>query len=385
MNDDDHELLEYAVAIAPTLAAQSVSIERERRIPQCVADELADLGMFRMLVPRDLGGFEVHPATMVRVLATLAQGDAACAWHVMTGATNGVLSAYLPHDTATAVWADNPTVIMAGVFAPAGRATPVDGGYQLSGRWPFASGCDNASWLMGGGLVMGEHGTRLLENGKPEIRSFLFPAAEVKIEDTWDVAGLCGTGSHHIAVDSITVPSDHTCCLLSDAPQHDGALYRFPVFGLLAAGVAAVGLGIARAAIDACTQLAKDDKRGARKLAEQELMQHELAKAEGELRSGEALLLRTCDDTFRVARVGELALRQRALLRLAATQATRHAVRAVDAMYQAGGGTALYRSSSLQRHFRDVHAVTQHIMVSAHTDKTVGRVLLDVPTDVSQL
>lgn len=382
-----HKLLERATELVPRLSGRSEEIERARRVPQALADELAELGMFRMLVPRELRGFEVSPRVMVRVLAELARGDAACGWHVMTGATNGLLSAYLPREAAQAVWAENPRVVTAGVFAPAGRATPVEGGYRLSGRWPFASGCQNASWLMGGGLVMGEGGPRMLEEKQPEIRSFLFEAEHARVIDTWDVAGLCGTGSHHIEVADVFVPEARTCRLVGDAPRHAGPLYRFPVFGLLAAGVAAVGLGIGRAAIDAFSALAREKKAfgGGRALAEQELAQREVARAEGELASGEALLLGTCDETFAAAGERLLTLRERALLRLAATQAVRHAVRAVDAMYHAGGGTALYRASSLQRHFRDIHAVTQHVMVSPQIDKTVGRVLLGVETDVSQL
>ena len=278
-------------------------------------------------------------------------------------------------------------MITAGVFAPAGRAEVEAGGYRLSGRWPFASGCENASWLMGGGLVMTEAGPRKLSDGKPEIRSFLFQREHVRIDDTWDVSGLCGTGSHHIEVEDISVPEELTCCLLGDAPRHDGPLYRFPVFGLLAAGVAAVGLGIGRAAIDAFSELARTKKSfgGGRTLAEQEQPQREVARAEAELSSGQATLLDACDRAMAMASDGEIPLEQRARLRLAACQATRQAVRATDAMYHAGGGTALYRSSSLQRHFRDVHAVTQHIMVSPNVERTVGRVLLGVPTDVSQL
>lgn len=226
-----------------------------------------------------------------------------------------------------------------------------------------------------------------IENDRPEIRAFLFPAGEARVIDTWDVSGLCGTGSHHVEVEDIEVPEERTCRLTDDAPQHDGPLYRFPVFGLLAAGVAAVGLGIARASIDAFSALATKKKSfgGGRTIAHGESVQQAVARAEGDVAAATALLRGACDDAYRRAEDGELDLHTRAALRLAATHATRLAVRATDAMYDAGGGTALYRSSPLQRHFRDIHALTQHIMVSQLTYKTVGRVFLGIDTDVSQL
>lgn len=381
------DLVHRALDLVPTLRAQSESIERDRRVPLALAQQLAAAGLFRMLVPRSLGGFEAHPNVFVDVLATLGRGDGAAAWCVMTGSTTSLVGAYLPKEAAASLYADDPEVIMAGVFAPLGRAEPVEGGYRLTGRWPFASGSENASWRLGGGLVMQDGGPRKLPSGQPEIRSFFFRAEESTIHDTWHTAGLCGTGSHDMEVEDVFVPADRSTCVLADVPQHEGPLYRFPIFGLLAAGVAAVGLGIARAAIDDLRQLAQTKKSfgGKRSMADQELVQVEVARAEGELRAGEALLRQTCDEVWISATKGELSLADRASLRLAATQATRAAVRSVDAMYQTGGGAALYRTSPLQRHLRDVHTVTQHIMVSPATMKTVGRVLLDVPTDVSQL
>jgi indole-3-acetate monooxygenase len=374
------QLIDRAQGLVPSLREQRARIEAARRVPADVAGTLAEAGMFRMLLPRDLGGLEVAPHTFVEVLSILAAGDAASGWHVMTGATTTLLSAYLPVEAAKTIWAE-PTTITAGVFAPLGRATPSDGGYRLSGRWPFFSGCDNASWCMGGALVMDGQAPRRLESGSAEIRSLFFPADRAERHDTWNTTGLRGTGSHDLEVSDLFVPAEHTTCVLVDAPRHSGALYRFPIFGLLAAGIAAVGLGIARACIDDFVELTTRRRR----LAERELVQLELAKAEGELRAGTALLRSTCDNIAKHAEAGELPVTDRAALRLAATQASRCAVRAVDAMYHAGGGAALYAESPLQRHFRDVHTLTQHIMVAPTSLRTVGRVLLDIETDVSQL
>jgi alkylation response protein AidB-like acyl-CoA dehydrogenase len=379
------ELIARAEEMVSALREGAEASEAARRVPADVARLLARAGMFRMLVPRHLGGLEVQPRQLVRVLATLARGDAAAAWCVMTGATTSLMSAYLEPSSAETIWS-RQTLITAGVFAPQGRAVPVDGGYRLSGRWHFASGCDNAAWLMGGALVFDGDQPRE-RDGRPEILSLFFPAHQARILDTWDVAGLCGTGSHDIAVDDIVVPEEHTARVMSEPPRCDGTLYRFPIFGLLAAGVAAVGLGIARTAIDDFMALATRKKGFSRRrtLADQELVQLEVAKAEGELRAAEALLLHACAQCWQQAEVAELTLHDRALLRLAACQAVRGCVRAVDAMYHAGGGTALYRKSPLQRHLRDMHTLTQHLMVSPGTLRTTGRVLLGIDTDASQL
>jgi len=264
-----------------------------------------------------------------------------------------------------------------------GRAIPVDGGYRLSGRWPFTSGVENSSLRLGGALVFEGVKPRLLPSGEPEIRSFFVRADQSAVIDTWKTSGLKGTGSHDMVVEDIFVPDSHTACVLTDAPTESGPLYRFPLFGLLALGVSAVGLGIARASLDEIAELATRKKRGRRSLGETELAQLRMAEAEGELRAAEALIGTTIDDVW--SGEGTLDARDRASLRLAATHAARAAARVVDAAYHLGGGTSIYESSPLQRHFRDVHTMTQHIMVNEISLKPVGRVLFGLPTDLTQL
>ncbi len=383
---DSQQLLARAQQWVPRLREHSADIERGRRVPAELAAQLARSGMFRMLLPHSLNGYEASAEQMVRTLATLAEGDAAVAWCVMTGVTTSLLSAYLDQTVAQRLWADDPDLIMAGVFAPRGKALAVEGGYRLSGRWSFTSGCQNASWVNLGALVVAANGSRDSQEGRPQLRSLFVPAAELRVIDTWDVMGLCGTGSHDVQLDDVFVPAERTASVMNDKPQHPGALYRFPIFGLLASGVAAVALGVARAAVDAVKQLAHEKRSfGGRSLAKQEAVQLGVAHAEAELSAGRAWLLQSCAEATAAAEQGALGLAQRATLRLAATHATRCARQAVDRMYQLGGGSALYRRSPLQRHFRDIATVTQHIMVAPASDKTVGRVLLGVETDVSQL
>ena len=375
-------LVRDAVGRQESLRALSEEIERARRVPQSLGAELAQAGHYRMLVPASLGGGEVHAQEFVDVLRALGRGDSATAWTVMTGATTGLLAAYLPREGAEELFSD-PTTIYAGVFAPMGRAIPIDGGYRLSGRWPFTSGVENALVRLGGGLVYEGDKPRVLASGQPEIRSFFVRADQSSVIDTWKTSGLRGTGSHDMVVEDIFVPRDHTACVFTDAPSESGTLYRFPLFGLLALGVSAVGLGIARASLDALGELATAKKRGRRSLAETELAQLRLAEAEGELRAAEALIGATIDQVWSGDEI--LDVHDRASLRLAATHAARTSARVVDVAYHLGGGSSIYESSPLQRHFRDVHTMTQHIMVNEVSLKPVGRVLFGLPTDLAQL
>lgn len=376
-----------AVALRPAIEAAAAAGEQNRRLEAELVRAFADAGLFRLCVPRALGGLEVDPLTLVTTIEAVAQADGAAGWCVMIGATTGVVSAYLEPQAAARIYAD-PQLVTGGVFAPRGKAVTVPGGYRVSGRWPFASGCQHCGWLMGGCIVLDDDRPRLQANGQPDPVMLLFPAEQATIHDTWHVAGLCGTGSHDIEVNDLFVPLDLAVSLVSDTAHAPGALYRFPVFGLLAMGIAGVALGIARCAIDDAVQLAQIKQPGGsrRSLAERGATQSAVAQAEAKLRSARAFLLTTLEETW--AELGDgspMSLQRRALLRLAATHATDSAAAVVDAMYTLGGGTSIYRASRLQRCLRDIHVVTQHIMVGQPTYELSGRFLLGLDADVSQL
>jgi alkylation response protein AidB-like acyl-CoA dehydrogenase len=241
---------------------------------------------------------------------------------------------------------------------------------------------------MGSALVMAGDGVSTLPDGTPEIRSLFFDAADSKVLDTWHVMGLSGTGSHDVAVEDLFVPADRTTCVFTERPRHDGALYRFPIFGLLATGVCSVGLGIAQAALGEITRIAKTKRSrgGQKQMTEQEHVQLELATATGELSAARAYLHTTLDAVWQRAHDGAaLSDRDRAELRLAATHAAGAAAQVVRRCYELGGGASPWLASPLQRHFRDVHVMTQHVMVGAQTKKPIGRILLDLPTRTADL
>jgi alkylation response protein AidB-like acyl-CoA dehydrogenase len=376
-----------AEQIAGTLRAASDRIESARSLPPDVVGALVREGFTRLCVPRSLGGPELHPAELVATLETLAEADGSAGWCAMIASTSSVLAAYLPPDAAKLVYGE-ARAVSGGVFAPRGVAVRTAGGFRVSGRWAFASGCTHCTWLMGGCFVEGPAGRETIGGAIPDIRLLLFPREEAKILDTWDVAGLAGTGSHDIEVRDLFVPEGRDVSLLGDRPREVGALYAIPPFALLSVGVAAVGLGIARRAIGELAALAraKTPVFGQRRLAERPVTQSRVAEATAELAGARAGVLAAVDRAWRTATAGEtLGTSERATLRAASTHAVRAAARIAAAMFDLGGGGAVYRTSPLQRCLRDAHVVKQHAMVGEGTFELAGRVLLGIDGDTSLL
>jgi alkylation response protein AidB-like acyl-CoA dehydrogenase len=381
------DILAAARTLQPVVRERAADIEAARRLPADLARDFAHAGLFRLVVPASIGGLEAEPAVLMQAIETIAQADASAGWCVMIGATSGLSAAYLEPAVARELYSD-PMVISGGSNTPTGRARIEGDGYRLSGRWPWVSGSANCRWLKGISVVMEGDAPRLLDNGMPDARMMIFPADSARLIDTWQVAGLCGTGSGDMEVSDILVPRERTYSLVNDAPREPGALYRFPAFGLLAMGIAAVALGNARAAIDDFVTLAggKKPQGSKRTLAERGAAQAELAKVEAVVRSARAFYYEAIGEAWRKASQGEpIGIDERAGLRLAATHATRSCADAVRALYEQGGGSVLYSSHPLQRRFRDAYAATQHLMIAPPSWELAGRVLMGLPTDASML
>lgn len=374
-------------ALAPAIRGRAAEIEQGRRVPLDLIQGLAEAGAFRLCIPHAQGGIEADVQTLLDVIEEVARADGSAGWVVMIGATSGLVSGYLPSDVATEIFGD-PQVVTGGVFAPRGQAVVVDGGYRATGRWAFGSGSEHCRWLLGGCVVIEDGKPKLIGRGVPDSRMMFFPASEVRIVDTWTVSGLRGTGSHDLEVADVFVPANRAVSLITDRPRTDGPLYRFPVFGLLALGIAAVATGIARTAIEELVKIAggKMPTGSARKLGERGVIQMQVAQAEAALESSRAWLRAAVADAWEAAAIGQaIPVAQRTTLRLAATEATIRAAKAVDLMYEAGGGTSIYATSPLQRCFRDVHVATQHAMVAQSTYELTGRLLLGLDTDSAML
>ncbi len=380
------DLVAAARGFQAELARRAEEIERARRLPRDLSERFARAGLYRSCVPEAYGGLELPPAPTMEAIETLARADGSAAWVVFIGATSGSMLAYLPEAAAREIFARRET-LLGGVFAPRGQAVPVEGGFRVNGRWQWGSGTENADWIAGGCQILRDGRPELMPNGAPRSHMMLAPAAEVEILDTWYVSGLCGTGSTDFAMRDVFVPHSRVVGLVGGRAI-ERPLYAFPQFGLLAMGIAAVALGLARAAIDALVELAgaKTPQGSARSLAERQSTQSDVAVAEALLRSARAFFYESVERAWQSAcAAGRIDVDERRDLRLATTHAVRSCARAVDLMYHLAGGSSVYAHSPLQRIFRDVHVATQHMMVAPATLELTGRLFLGLETETSLL
>ncbi|HET6472333.1 MAG TPA: acyl-CoA dehydrogenase family protein [Pseudomonadales bacterium] len=380
------EFVAAAERLAPTFAARAADIEHARRIPADVSQAMAAAGFYRLFVPTAYGGHEVSPSEASRVFETLARADASCGWVAFIGATSGSVLARLPAEFAAELYRD-PSTLITGVFAPNGRAQIVDGGFRVNGRWQWGSGSQNAQWVLGGCLF--ERDGELLRSGSgvPRNHMLLFAPEQIHFHDTWHVTGLRGSGSLDFEVRDAFVPEARAVgYAIQENPSRP--LYQFPQFALLALGIGAVALGIARGAIDDLVALAGSKVRagGTASLASRVHAQIDVATAEATLRSARAFYYEAIDAAWTDATRGQpMSVERRRDMRLATTHSVQASVRVVDAMYTLAGGSSVYESSTLQRRFRDVHVATQHIMVAPTTLETVGRLMLGIETNTQML
>jgi alkylation response protein AidB-like acyl-CoA dehydrogenase len=379
------KILKKAHAWKPKLSERSGEIEKNQQLPQDLADSLANDGFYSILVPEAYGGSEIDPMTYVDLLQILAQGDASAAWCVMIGSTTGLVSGYVPEDVARSIFPSDKPTIHAGVFAPMGKATPEGDGYRVTGRWQWGSGSPNADYIWGGSTIFEDGKPRLLATGIPQSRMMMFEKKDVELLGTWDVSGLCGTGSTDFTVNDVFTAHTHSVDLVADKPI-DRPLYKFPVFGMLATGVCCVCLGIARASIDELVSFASaKTPQGTRKpLANRQDTQLSVSNAENKLRSAQAWLREAIVTAWDEAKSGDpISIEGRRNIRLAAVNAAQSSASVVTAMYELGGGTSVYKRSPLQRHFRDIHVATRHMMVGNVPLEQSGRHLLGLETDVT--
>jgi alkylation response protein AidB-like acyl-CoA dehydrogenase len=382
--------VERARALAPAIEAAADQIEEERRLLPAIVSALHDAGLYRLLLPRTLGGSEIDPVTFVRVIETIARADASTAWCLCQASGCSMSAAYLQPDVAREIFGDDPRAVLAWGPGPDARAVAVDGGYRVTGTWSFASGCRQANWLGGYCPITGPDGaTRRRGDGTADARTMLFPAASATIVDVWHVSGLRGTASDAFTVEGLFVP--HERAVLRDDPaerQYPGPLYCFPLGSLYASGFAGVALGIARASLDALVDLAveKTPRGFKRPLRDSAVIQSQVGRAEGQIRSARAFLLGSLAEIWAaVGRSGELTIEQRMLIRLAATYAIHEAKEVVDMAHHAGGATSIFTASAFDRRFRDMHAVTQQLQGRQAHLETVGQYVLGFPPDTAFL
>jgi alkylation response protein AidB-like acyl-CoA dehydrogenase len=391
--DADPRWIEAACALAPAIEAAADEIERERRLPVGLLDQMTGAGLFRMLVPSSLGGPECNLLTFSEVIEQIAKVDGSTAWCLGQGGGSAMVAGSMDRGAAETIFGDPRAIIAWGPGSS--TATIEDGGYRLSGRWQFASGGHHATWMGGTARIVNKDGSPHRDaNGAPEVRRLMFPASEASFTDVWHVSGLRGTGSDTYSVTDLFVSEAFAMpALASGIPLQDlrcepGPLYAFPLVLVYGIGFASVALGIARGALDAFVDLAQTKTaRGTDSvLREDGVIQHQVARAEADCLAARALLHAAIHDAWMVAPTdAPIPLEHRARLRLAATHAIHAAAQSVDTVYHAAGATAIFEDNRFERRFRDIHAVTQQGQGNQAHFKTVGQYLLGLELEPNVL
>jgi len=373
--------LAAARAIAPRFSARAREGERLRTMPPDLVAEVRAAGLFGLATPRALGGAELPPTAIVEVVEELCRADGSAGWTVLIGNSTAFLG-WLDPVVATELVGGQTDPVGAGVFAPTGRLTPVGTDrFGLTGRWSFCSGAAHADWFFNGALVDDGGAPRIVPGRGPDWRLAVVPASGVAVVDTWDAVGLRGTGSHDVTVRELPVPLEHTIAPFYEPARHDGPLWRFPFFTLVGTTLVGFPLGVARRALDELTRFAAVKVRppSTAPIAEDGDVQVALTRAEGGLQSARAFVLDALGALWDVACAGDVpTVEQRARFLLAAQQAMRAAVAAVDVAVGLGGMAALHADHPLQRCHRDIHAADQHIYFSQAAAKRYAKARLGI-------
>jgi 3-hydroxy-9,10-secoandrosta-1,3,5(10)-triene-9,17-dione monooxygenase len=387
---DFSEVIARAEKLVPVLARRARATEQLRRIPDETIAELRSSALLRILQPKRVGGLELPYEAIVRVTAILARGCGSTAWVMANLANHDFMLALWPREAQDEVWGtDAAALIGSALMFPPGRATKVPGGYRLSGRWKFSSGIDACNWTMLGGIASAD-------GELPDYRVFLLPVEDYKVIDTWHVAGLRGTGSNDVEVNDVFVPEHRALavsvmkgCAAPGAEVNPGPLYRLPVFDMFPYVVAAVSLGIAQGAV---ANFGEDTRHRVTSysttlLSDHATTQARLGEAAAAVDAAELILLTNCARAMALAQEQcILSPVEKVRLRRDGAYAARLCTRAVDLLFEAGGGELLYEDRMMQRAFRDIHAAQSHYVLAWDVAATTaGKFMLGIATDIPTL
>jgi len=379
--------LETARRLAPLIRSSAPETDAQRELPRPLFEAMADAGLFQLALPRALGGAEMDLPSYIQVIEEIGKADASTGWVTNQVAIFATYAARMPREAARAIWIDTPRSVVANTPLASAQAIVVPGGYRVTGRQGFSTGCRHASWLAAHATVT-EAGRHRLDEGQPELRYCFVPRAQAELLDTWQVRGMRGTGTHHFAVHDVFVPEERTVKSVTAPLLEPGPLYRVPRTLVFASGDASVALGTARSCIATFMELAttKTPRAMEALLRDQEMVQNEVGHAEALLRSARAFLTEAVGQLWaHLTATGELTLEHRATLRLATTHGIRVAGQVVDKMYNLAGATAVYESNPIQRSFQDVHVMSQHLQARLSHYELVGRHWLGLKIDETRL
>ena len=383
------ELLRRAAELRPLVRQRAQQTEQERRVSTEVTDALKQAGLYRAVQPRRFGGYELDLDELRQLAFEVGQGCASTGWCFGLGAANSWIVGMFAGEAQADVWGSAPDTLVAACIAPTGRATPVPGGYQLRGRWGFASNCDNSEWMSLGAMVdAGE--------GKPPRPMFLLvPAGQYQVIDNWHTVGLAGTGSKDIAIESDTFVPEHRGVSFADVLEqqapgcqvNDGALYRIPFLSDFPPMLANPAVAALRGAIDEFVEsVGTRATRGAfvaggSTVAQFGHVQSAVAEAEAAVDAAQLILQRDLRAATQLAaHGGKLSMQQRIEYRRGHAYAVRLCVNAINGLYDVVGGTGIHLDSGIQRAWRDINAVAHHISVNWNAVSTMyGQMRLGLP------
>jgi indole-3-acetate monooxygenase len=382
---DDACVLHAAIGLTEQIRAASEEIEQARRLPSNIAAAMKEAGVFGMAMPRLWGGPELDPLTQFRVIEALAMADGSVGWCAMIGCDSGYITAFLDQDVARSMYPD--VLVATGASATTtGQATRVRGGYRVSGRFPFVSGCHHCEWIWVGCIVSENDIPRVDRNGMPETRQCLLRLSQCEILDTWHTTGLRGTGSNDVAVRDQFVEEAHSFSFQDpELIKRAGPLYAFPF--MFMAKAPAPAIGIARRALDAfmegaATKPARRYKLGERieapkMLRDDVYVEDAAGRAETLLAAARAYYFDVTSDLWATLLDSrQPSRRQIALFTSAFPHVVGVCVDVVQLVYKAAGGTAVYQKGPLDRCLRDVLTMNQHVVGTLRTYEMAGRLLL---------
>jgi alkylation response protein AidB-like acyl-CoA dehydrogenase len=358
-SEPQSSVLDNVRALQPEIKARVEEIEQARAVPRDLAEKLRTAGVFRRYVPRSHGGDEMWPDEGLTVIEELARADASVAWVSAVGSEGPSFYAYLPPETYDKIFADGPDIIHSGVINATGKAVRDNGGYRFSGRWSFASGSNNADYICIHGVIEGEQATRL----------GVVPASQVSIEDVWHVSGLKGTASNDVVVNDLFVPEEWTgnFAELPKVARHP--LDQRQLGARFGSEFAAVAIGIAQAAIDDITDIARNKipATSRSKLSADPVAQYVTGQLVTDLYAARTLLHQVARDDQASVLTGPPDDRSTNARRARLSRAASLAAGVVEGAYGLSGTTGMFEACPLQRRMRDVRAVTQHYMLSARS------------------
>ena len=379
-------LLARAQALVETVRARSDATEQDRRLAPETMQAMRDAGIHRILQPARHGGAEAHFSGMVDIVETVSIGCSAAGWCLTQYCSHNCLLGYWPGEGQDEIWEATPDAMVAGVLIPSlGRAVRVDGGWRVSGRWPFASGVWGADWFIATAFTEGE--------GVPKVAQMhAVPRGQFEIIDTWHTAGLRGTGSFDVAVDDVFVPDRRALAIDAtkgggDAPGcavNDATLFRLPAFAMFSINQSAVAVGVAQATLDDFIARTRERvaRMSGRSMADYATAQLKLAEAHTAIETARLLLHHCCDAGMAVAESGGKApMPLKTELRAKATMAGKLAAEAVDLLFHLSGGAGLYDRNPISRAMRDMSCIRGHITQNWDVNASNhGRVLFGLPS-----